>query len=185
MPSADNQQERLEKTTFDVKQISPFLGGYIAGFVDGEGSFNISLRKKSDYRHHWQPVLSFNVSQKEKTMLKILQDTFHCGIIKQRRDGLYSYDVTNPLLLHQMILPFFLNFSFLSQRKQKNFLLFQKAVLLMLKKDHLNEKGLKELLQIRELINKGKGRTRKYAITDVFQESSETIRQATLQEWKI
>lgn len=59
--NADNQQERLSQ-----------LGNYIAGFVDGEGSFNVSLRKKSDYKIGWQVVLSFNVSQKDPTVLYII-----------------------------------------------------------------------------------------------------------------
>ena len=40
------------------------LGFFLAGFVEGEGSFNISLRKKADYKVKWQVVMSFNVSQK-------------------------------------------------------------------------------------------------------------------------
>ena len=48
--------------------ISQKIGWYLSGFVDGEGSFNVSLRKKADYKVGWQPVLSFNVSQREKTI---------------------------------------------------------------------------------------------------------------------
>jgi len=175
--TAENQQERLGKQV-GVKDISPELGGYLAGFVDGEGSFNISLRKKHDYSQRWQPVLSFNVSQKEKTLLTLLKQTLQCGIVKRRKDGLYSYDVTNPLELQQRVIPFFQTFQFLSQRKRSNLLLFSRAVDLMVRKEHLNHHGLRKLLLIREVINEGKGRTRKYTLSDVFPESSETIRQA-------
>ena len=41
------------------------LGYFLAGFVEGEGSFNVSLRRKADYKVNWQVVLSFNVSQKD------------------------------------------------------------------------------------------------------------------------
>ncbi len=49
----------------------------------------------------------------------------------------------------------------------------------MLSKEHLEIEGFKRLLDIRELINEGKGRTRKYSKQDVLKliESSETIRQ--------
>lgn len=174
---AGNQQERLDYTVeAEDISITQQLGGYIAGFVDGEGSFNISLRKKKDYSTGWQPVLSFNVSQKEKTMLLLLQQTFKCGILKRRRDGLHSYDVTNPIDLSNQILPFFQKFSFFSKRKMLNFKLFTSAVQLMVQKRHLTRDGLRELLELREKINVGKGRTRKYTLQDVFQESSETIR---------
>ncbi len=45
----------------------------------------------------------------------------------------------------------------------------------MYNKRHLEKDGLKGLLEIREYINKGRGRTRKYSINDVL-ESSETTR---------
>ena len=79
------------------------IGWYFAGFVDGEGSFNISLRKKTDYKIKWQPVLSFNVSQRERTILALMKRYFGCGIIKRRKDGLYSYDVTNPKAIQEKL----------------------------------------------------------------------------------
>jgi len=45
------------------------LGYFLAGFVEGEGSFNVSLRKKTDYKVSWQVVMSFNVSQKDPSIL--------------------------------------------------------------------------------------------------------------------
>lgn len=171
--SADNQQGRLSKQI--IEQIPLSKGWYIAGFVDGEGSFNISLMKNKGYKTGWQPVLSFNVSQKEITVLQLMKRAFNCGIIKQRRDGLYSYDVTNPQDLEQNIIPFFRHFTFYSVNKNKNFELFNQAVGLMVKKLHTTNLGLKQILLIREQINLGKGRTRKYSIDDVFKEPSETI----------
>ena len=104
------------------RNIPEKIGWYISGFVDGEGSFNVSLRKKSDYRVGWQPVLSFNVSQREKTILAIIKRHFGCGIIKRRKDGLYSYDVTNPKAIQGKIIPFFEKYYFLSANKKKTFL---------------------------------------------------------------
>ncbi len=176
--TAENQQERLDHF-IEIENIPLSLAWYIVGFVDGEGSFNISLRKKQDYKLHWQPVLSFNVSQKDRSFLDRMQQVFQCGIVKRRKDGLHSYDVTNPSDLEERIIPFFQKFQLLSKVKMKNFQLFSKAVQLMVRKQHLHPDGLKALLLIREEINKGKGRTRKYSIIDVYQESSETIRQAS------
>ena len=159
-------------------QVPDRIGWYLAGFVDGEGSFNVSLRKKSDYRVGWQPVLSFNVSQRERTILALMKQHLRCGIIKKRKDGLHSYDVTNPSAIQETIIPFFKKYSFLSASKKKNFMIFQKIVRLMADKRHLNPEGFKELLLLRKELNKGKGRTRKYTMEHVL-ESSETIRQTT------
>ncbi|MBU1885036.1 LAGLIDADG family homing endonuclease, partial [Patescibacteria group bacterium] len=140
---------------FKLNQIPSNIAWYLSGFVDGEGSFNISFRKKSDYRIGWQPVLSFNVSQRERTVLALMKRHFKCGIIKARKDGVHSYDVTNPKALQENIIPFFKKYNFLSQRKKYNFSLFKKAVKLMAEKRHLEPKGLKELVNIREKINPG------------------------------
>jgi hypothetical protein len=53
---ADNQQERF---------VPIELGNYLAGFADGEGSFNVSFRKRNDYRLPWKISLCFNISQSE------------------------------------------------------------------------------------------------------------------------
>lgn len=161
-------------------QNEEYINAYIVGFIDGEGSFNVSLRKKADYKISWQPVLSFNVSQREKTMLILMKNKFGCGIIKRRRDGLYSYDVTTPKSINEIIIPFFQKNQFLSKNKQKNFLIFCQIAHLMSEKRHVELEGFIELLTLRETLNIGKGRKRKYTIENVILESSETIRQLSI-----
>ncbi|MGD8744403.1 MAG: LAGLIDADG family homing endonuclease [Candidatus Woesebacteria bacterium] len=160
------------------KRVPENTDWYIAGFVDGEGSFNVSLRKKSDYNIRWQPVLSFNVSQREITVLEIMKKRFGCGIIKRRRDGLHSYDVTKPRDIKEKIIPFFDKYEFLSENKMQNYLIFKQTVDIMVEKKHLEPEGFSDLLLLREKLNKGKGRKRKYTLRTVL-ESSETIRQAS------
>ena len=145
------------------------IGYFIAGFVEGEGSFNVSLRKKADYKVSWQVVMSFNVSQKDRSILDRLQKTFKCGIIKiRKRDGLHSYDVTKPQDIIQTIIPYFRKYELLSESKKRNFAIFCKIAALMNRGEHKNIKGLRKILELRERINEGKGRTRKYGIKDVF-----------------
>lgn len=155
------------------------LGFFLAGFVEGEGSFNVSLRKKSDYKVGWQVVMSFNVSQKDSTVLKLLQEELKCGIIKVRTsDNLFSFDVTNPQDIIHKIIPYFRKYPIISSSKQKNFTIFCEIADLMNIGEHRTQIGLRKILELREKINEGKGRTRKYGINDVFliKESSETIR---------
>lgn len=162
------------------------LGFFLAGFVEGEGSFNISLRRKADYKVSWQVVMSFNVSQKDPTILYLLQEELECGIIKVRKiDNLYSLDVTNQGDIIQKVIPYFQNYPVLSDSKKKNFAIFCAIAQLMEKGEHRNLIGLRKILELRESINEGKGRKRKYEIQHVFpiQESSETIcRPSVIQE---
>ncbi len=60
--SADNQQERPSSSNWlDRIQCDP--GNGVAGFVDGEGSFNVPIRRERDRGLPWRVSLSFNVSQ--------------------------------------------------------------------------------------------------------------------------
>jgi len=123
--------------------------------------------------------MSFNVSQKDPTLLYLLQEELGCGIIKVRKiDNLYSYDATNPNDIIQKVIPYFQKYPVLFDSKKKNFSIFCAIAELMERGDHRNLNALRKILELREIINEGKGRKRKYTILDVFptQESSETIR---------
>lgn len=175
----DNQQERSQEEW--LNKISQELGYYLAGFIDGEGSFNVSLRQKSDYHLRWQPVLSFNVSQRDLTNLLTLKEVLGCGIIKKRNDGVYSLDITTPSSVILKVIPFFRRFPFRSEKAVKNFAIFCKIAALMNEGNHKHIEGLKKIVSIRETLNEGKGRTRKYSEADVLksflEKSPETIRQ--------
>ncbi|MBI2596009.1 LAGLIDADG family homing endonuclease [Candidatus Daviesbacteria bacterium] len=177
--SADNQQESFQEEW--LNKIPQKLGFYLTGFVDGEGSFNVSLRQKPDYVIKWQAVLSFNVSQRDITNLVTLKEILGCGIIKKRFDGVYSLDITKPSNIVLRVIPFFRRFPFRSKKAIKNFAIFCKIADLMHKGNHKHIEGLKEIVSIRETLNIGAGRTRKYTEADVLksllEKSSETIRQ--------
>ena len=145
------------------------LGFFLAGFVEGEGSFNVSLRRKVDYKVNWQVVMSFNVSQKDPTLLLMLKEQLGCGIIKVRKiDNLYSFDVTNPQDIIQKVISYFQKYPVQSESKKKNFSIFCEIAQLMEKGEHRNLIGLRKILELREIINEGKGRKRKYNILHVF-----------------
>ena len=58
---------------------------------------------------------------------------------------------------------------------------------MMIMGEHLNEEGLLEIIKLREEINKGRGRKRKYELRHYLnsQESSETIRRTSAMPVKI
>ena len=63
--------------------------------------------------------------------------------------------------------------------KKTNFSIFKKIVHLMAReKAHLTREGKRRILELREELNKGKGRKRKYNLSDCLtaEESSETTR---------
>jgi len=146
----------------DLK-IEPKLGYYLAGFADGEGSFNVSLRKRPDHTMGWQVVLTFNVSQKESYILSQFKKHLGCGrIVTRKFDGLHMYVVDNPTSLREKVIPFFHKFHFLSETKKYNFSVFCQIADLVFKKEHLTIDGFKEVIELREKLNIGHGRKRKY-----------------------
>ncbi len=161
-----------------LKNIKPEHGYYIAGFTDGEGSFNVSLKKRNDYVGEWKITASFNISQKDRIILAWIKSVFGCGTLRERSDGVVYFEVTNITSLKDKVIPFFNKFGFLSARKKTNFSIFSKIVDLLVKKEHLIKDGLQKVLELREILNEGKGRKRKYNLSDVIitEESSETIR---------
>lgn len=141
-------------------------GYYLAGFTDGEGSFNVSLRRREDHTMGWQVILTFNVSQKESYILSQFKRYLGCGKIRQRKDGLYYYTITNITSILEKLIPFFKKFNFLSQKKRKNFAIFCKIAMLVKDRMQLSKEGLEKIIQLRECLNEGRGRKRKYSIED-------------------
>ena len=79
----------------DVSQVPLDIGHYLAGFTDGEGSFNVSFRKRGDYAIPWKVSLCFNVSQRDQTVLNVFKERLKCGTMRTRADGVWYYEVSN------------------------------------------------------------------------------------------
>src|ERR1700691_6529984 len=69
---ADNQQERPSSSSW-LDQIPCDLGNWVAGFVDGEGSFNVPIRRERDRGLPWRVSLSVNVSQIGQELPELLR----------------------------------------------------------------------------------------------------------------
>ncbi len=164
----------------DLK-MNPEIGYYLAGFTDGEGSFNISFRPRQDYKIPWKVSLCFNVSQKDKVILALFKHHLGCGTLRGRPDGVWYYEVNNFNAIREKVIPFFKKFHFLSAKKKRDFAKFCQAVEMIEKGKHLNYEGIKEILELRREMNDGGNRkyTEMY-ILQSFQKSSETIRQIPL-----
>ena len=158
------------------------IGYYLAGFTDGEGSFNISFRPRKDYPIPWKVSVSFNVSQKDRVILALFKRYLGCGTLRDRPDGVWYYEVTNLSAVIENVIPFFERFPFLSAKKKRDFAKFKQIVALMQRGAHLTVNGIQQILKIREDMNDG-GK-RRHAHVDILAsliESSETTRQASIQ----
>ena len=161
-----------------MKHIPVDIGNYIAGFTDGEGSFNVSIKKRLDYKESWKLTASFNISQKDRVILAWIKHILGCGTLRERKDGVVYYEVTNITSLYDVIVPFFKMYGFRSAYKKNNFRIFSEIVQRMHGGEHNTQEGFRKVLELREKLNPGIGRKRKYTLQNVItrEESSETTR---------
>ncbi len=139
----------------DVKSIPPEIGWYLAGFTDGEGSFNVSFRPRPDYKLPWKVSLCFNVSQRDPVVLSLFKRYLGCGTMRQRRDGVWYYEVNNLGAIVANVIPFFEEFGFLSAKKKRDFGKFRELARILGDKAHGTEEGVRRILKIRSDMNDG------------------------------
>ena len=142
----------------DVKGIPLEIGCYLAGFTDGEGSFNVSFRPRQDYPLPWKVSLCFNISQRDPVILSLFKRHLECGTMRQRQDGVWYYEVNNLHAILDNVIPFFRRFHFLSAKKKRDFAKFVELAELFRAGRHLSREGIEEVLRIRRGMNDGGNR---------------------------
>ncbi len=172
--SADNQQERPDEG----------LCQYIAGFVDGEGSFHVAIQHSRFTRLGIQVIPEFHVSQNRQRaeVLQLIQQVLGCGYIKANHPGDLTDQsvvlvVRNRRDLVERVVPFFEQFP-LRSSKQREFQTFATIVNAMKRGEHLTKAGVTQILKQAFAMNGGKYRKRKLQDNLNVLESSETVRQA-------
>jgi hypothetical protein len=176
---ADNQQERPSSSSW-LDRIPCDLGHYVAGFVDGEGSFNVPIRREHDRGLPWRVSLSFNVSQIGSEVPLLLQQVFGTGTVRGRRDGVFYFEITKASDLEDRVFPFFDRFA-LRGPKQQDLAIFRRIAQLVQSGRHLSPAGIEEILTLRAPMNRGgkRRRTDREIVTVLRSwESSEAIRRA-------
>jgi hypothetical protein len=162
---AGNQQER-PRQMLQVQKVPESIGYYFAGFVDGEGSFHLSFRRRKDYKLPWKVSLCLNVSQKDKVILTLLKRHLACGTIRFKGDDVWMFEVNNLNAIQKNVIPFFVRFGFLSAKKKRDFAIFRQMADLMQAGAHLTKEGIARLLELRRPMNDG-GK-RKYSEDEIL-----------------
>ena len=163
--SAGNQQERSI-----IEAIPEDTGWYLTGFTDGEGSFNVStINRNQDFKTGWKISLSFNISQRDTTVLHLFKKTLLCGSFRKRKDGVTYYEVRRIDELQNIVIPFFERFALKSVSKQKQFEVFRDIAAIVARKEHLTAAGLEKILSLRKTVKVS--RKRKYTSEQILSTS--------------
>jgi LAGLIDADG DNA endonuclease family protein len=178
---AVNQQERPNPATW-LDEVPNDLGHFIAGFVDGEGSFNVPIRRSVDRGLPFRVSLSFNVSQVGAEAPRLLQSVFGAGTVRGRGDGVWYFEMTKPEELVVRAFPFFDRFP-LRFAKTIDLAIFRQITAMVQAGRHLSVDGFIEVLALRAPMNRGgKRRRTDEELIEALRcwESSEAIRKAPL-----
>src|SRR5436190_22593225 len=127
------------------------LDGYISGYVDGEGTFSISVQINPSCKAGMQLIPEFHVSQNRDRceVLEIIRERLGCGIIKSngRKGDVLVLSVRKHRDLLDKVIPFFEKSPLLSS-KQKEFEVFASIVKRMAAREHQSKEGLRDLLSL-------------------------------------
>lgn len=132
---------------------------WICGFVEGEGSFVVSITKiKSSKNSSEQVRLFFKVTQHVKNIqvLYALKSYFQVGIVKSQRrdvDQCWEFVVSRFEHITTKIIPFFEKYEMHSSKKF-DFFRFRKVAIMMARKEHLTFEGLTKIKSIALRMNK-------------------------------
>lgn len=130
---------------------------YVAGFIDGEGSFSISIGKHKTLRRGFEvrPEFEIELRKDDQEILERLLVTIGIGKIydcSYERYGWYphaKYKITSIWDLKEYLFPF-LDKNPLLAKKKKSYLLFRQIVLMVCAKKHLSDKGFSKIVKLRD-----------------------------------
>ena len=172
---ADNQQE----TEATAQPLDPW---WIAGSVDGEGCFSVSIHRNDRYARRtggWQltPVFPVHQHESEQGILEGIAATFGCGTLyhKGPNSTVMTDSVGRLSDLERSVIPFFEQYRL--RVKDRDFRTFATIVRSMRDREYWSLDGFERLVRLAYTMN-AHGKQRARAIEDILQGSSETIRQA-------
>lgn len=130
--------------------------GWITGFADGDSTFMIKLKKRTNLTWQIIPVFQIGLSIRDEEIIKKIKYYFNDV-------GNVSYDVKNNKVyytvnkikdLNDYIIPHFESYT-LQSDKFIDYKLWSETVRIMIAKDHLTEEGFFRVISLKTALNRG------------------------------
>lgn len=132
---------------------------YIAGFVDGEGCFSITVNKRNERLPEVRLLFEIELEESDEEILRRISATLCCGkIYKVLYDKHPNWKphsklkVSNFRDISEKVIPFFTAYP-LEAKKRIQFEKFCKVADAIKAKRHLKVEGVEEILRIRRLLS--------------------------------
>jgi hypothetical protein len=137
------------------------LKWFLSGFIDGEGSFCLNIKRRQNVRYGFRIEPAFYVYQHEKSIyiLELLRKMFECGSIHRKTSpyNVFTYQISGIKPCYEKVIPFFDKYPLIV--KSKTFEIFKEGVDFMYRKEHLTKEGFLHLVDLAYEINQqGKGK---------------------------
>lgn len=126
---------------------------FITGITDAEGCFSGIIIKSSNTSIGWRVEVVFQIGLHRKDLLKTIKAYFGTGIISENK-LMCAFRVSSPEQIVKYVLPHFDKYPLITD-KFSNYLIFKRIVEMILNKQHLNVKGLQEIVNLRAYLNLG------------------------------
>ena len=127
---------------------------FITGFTDAEGCFSIKVQKNIKLKTNWRirPVFSITLGIKDLSLLEKIQQTLGVGkIFLLSNSVMYSVDSIKEI---PVIINHFDQYPLITN-KFSDYLIFKQCFDIIRKGDHLNERGLLEIIALKSYLNLG------------------------------
>jgi len=129
--------------------LSNLSSDWLAGFSAGESNFFITISGTKVW-------LRFSISQDSRDilLLKSLVEFFNCGYVSQYQNRkVCEFIVTKINDINTYIIPFFDKYK-IEGSKYRDYVNFKEAAILIKNKEHLTEKGLNKIIELKKYMNK-------------------------------
>ncbi|MBU3968656.1 LAGLIDADG family homing endonuclease [Patescibacteria group bacterium] len=156
--STKKLKKPIGKEQIHRKKLNP---NYVSGFIDGEGSFSISIGKHKTLKRRFEirPEFEIELRADDQKILERILITIGCGRIYDLSYDRYGwfphskYKINNLKDLTTKLFPF-LDKNPLQAKKAEVYKIFKKIVLMMSKKEHLTDRGFNKIVRLRDEIRK-------------------------------
>ncbi len=159
----DLRRSNYLKTPYGKEQIykEKLNPHYVAGFIDGEGCFSISIGKHKTLKRKFEirPEFDIELRADDTDILERILITIGCGKIYDQSYERYGwfpharYKITSTKDMADYLFPFLDRYP-LQAKKAEVYKYFKETVLMFLRKEHLTDSGLEKILKLREKIRK-------------------------------
>lgn len=170
--------EEVQKIISLFKGKQKYLYYYLAGFVDGEGSFSVAIIEHPTQKLGWMinPCFQVYQHQKHRIILEVFQWVFKTGSI-YRKSGIHpvlNFSIDSRRNIIEKVIPFFDHHPLIT--KGENYRKFRNIVMAMERKEHWEKDGFKRIVEIAYSMNQqGKGRKypKEYILESLNEQSGE------------